>query len=224
MNWRNGLKKIAIKLIPLTNEMIVNGAGDWKGLQEDQYVTIGDIVVCNRDITINYNDKPLLLFREGIEYEVTNVAKQANSSYWWLFVKISDSVTWAISFDEKFKGGAENFSKQIQDDEDKKEQFLSSPDNGIYVNAILNSLYNVTGDGKLRGVSLKIEDLISRAEEIVLENFSTIPTEADIKKLEPKLRYHIKILVYMKLLETVQNIVRLTREGLEYIKTLGVIS
>jgi len=224
MNWRNGLKKFAINLVPLTNEMIINGAGNWRDLPEDQYVTIGDIIVCNKDITINYNDKPLLLFREGVEYEVTNVTKQTNSSYWWLFVKISDSVVWAISFDEKFKGGAENFTKQIFSEEDKREQFLSSPDNINYIDAILTSLYKINSEGNLQVISLNIEDLISSASEIALKNLSNIPTEKDIKQLESGVKYRIKILIYMEFLETAQNIIRLTQRGLEYIKTSGLIS
>lgn len=223
LSWAN-LQKRATTETPLTPQMLENGVNGLTDINENEIVKIGDYVAPIEDIEVIYKDRPTTIFTVDGKYKVLSFSKLPGSSYIWMKVTAENGLTWAISFDETYGGGADKFVKLVESKEEQEENYMLSKENIHYVSSLFKALYG-NGEKGFGGDYRPVEmnDLISKATVKVFQNLDRMPQRGDSKEIENNIKYFIQVFLYKHFAESDENFVRLTETGAQYASQLGFI-
>lgn len=222
-NWRQSLKKLALLEVPLTEEMIDNGARNIPSAPT-KALKVGDTLIAASDIYGNYQGKSQLIFRGGNEYQVVGFLTFPSSSFNWVSVTTALGVNWAISFDTQYGGGAENFSKLVESKEEEEERFLASPKARPFVDSILLTLYKHNSGGT-SFASVPLKSVLEDASSMVLQSFTQMPSEKEYAEIPKKLQYFTQVLLYKQYVVLGGNdSMKLSPLGAQYLKNSGLVS
>lgn len=218
--WKESLRTIALKTVPLTEEMINNGK---KGNNDEENLTVkpGDILIPSQDMTVTKDNQKIDVFSQGEQYKVLTIRDYSESAHPWVIMKANNDRVWGISFDEELGGGAKYFKKILpENDSNSYDKLLKDPRSSMYINAILLVLWRNRGQQqKTKLVPLHREKLEDRVRQLLFStptDTTEIPSQQEFSRLKGQLSYYSSILGRMQLVTEAEEFYFLTEQGINY--------